>query len=61
MNNFEWIKKLDIDSMALLLSNYIGCQYCPIFNTCVTENGCDEELKKWLLDEFEDNNNEVGN
>ena len=51
MNNFEKIKQMSIDEMAIFLANHVACEYCPMQKNCIAKNGCDELFKQWLLSE----------
>ena len=54
MNNFEKIKRMNIDEMSEFLSNVVYCEMCPISDFCdidTTYQECPEIFKQWLLSE----------
>lgn len=53
MNNYEKIKAISIDEMAIFLANHVACEYCPMQKNCIAKNGCDELFKQWLESECE--------
>lgn len=53
MTNYEKIKAMSIDEMAMFLANYVACEYCPMENSCIAKAGCDELFKQWLESEEE--------
>lgn len=60
MTNYEKIKSMAIDEMAIFLSNIADCTDCPIQEYC-TEHGkelhypCPESLWHWLKSEVNEN------
>ena len=52
MNNYERIKQMSVDEMAVVISS--SCLNCP-YNCDVgcTETNCHDGIKQWLLQECE--------
>lgn len=54
MNNFQIIKGMSVEVMAIFLANHVACEYCPMQKNCIAKNGCDELFKQWLEQESEE-------
>ena len=52
MTNEEWIKSMNTEQLADLMSRMVGCSNCPIpkdGRNCIgTYSGCWHEIIKWL-------------
>lgn len=54
MTNFEYIKSMDIDEMAKILSQILFCLECPNEKNCEIQDNhyldttCRGELRAWL-------------
>lgn len=56
MNNYEKIKQMTVEEMAVYMDSFNVCNYCNIgFEECVRTDTkpCIEANKKWLLQEAE--------
>jgi hypothetical protein len=57
MNNYEKIKQMTVEEMAVYMDSFNVCNYCNIgFEECVRAGTepCIEANKKWLLQEVEE-------
>ena len=56
MTNFEKIKSMSIEEMAVLLHNpksVFSCDDCPQRNSACTPRDCLPNIRKWLESEVE--------
>ena len=52
MNNFEYIKSMNVNEFANYFSYKMFCEECPAQDFCgddVTYDDCPEKFKQWLL------------
>lgn len=52
MNNFNKIKRMNIDEFSEFLSNTVTCEKCLVSDFCdvdTTYQECPEKFKQWLL------------
>ena len=52
MNNYEKIKNMTIDEMAMWFATNIQCRNCFV-PACPDDRDCDEVFKQWLQQESE--------
>ena len=58
MTNYEKIKNMSVEEMAIFLYSYIAdCEMCPAVESCKAsrELTCKERLFEWLESEVEEN------
>ena len=56
MTNREWIDKLSNERLAKYLSEWIGCEKCPVATSCGGWT-CRERFEKWLQSEHKGETN----
>lgn len=58
MTNRERIDKLSNERLAKYLSEWIGCEKCPVAISCGGWT-CREKFEKWLQTEHKENDDEI--
>lgn len=60
MTNYDRIKSMNVEEMAEFLFEYFDCDFCPMSAKCKTQNyeNCKKNIKRWLLQEVSDNDNQ---
>lgn len=57
MNNFEKIKKMDIDELAEFIekiADTADCANCPAYDKCISGVSCKINIKNWLKAEADE-------